>query len=124
VNVVDSSGWLEFFMDGPNASHFERVIGMDAGVLVPTLVVTEVLKVMTRKLGEEVALLAVGRMSTHQIVDLDLEIAVEAARIGSSSQLAIADSIILATARLHNATLWTQDADFEGMEGVQYFARQ
>jgi predicted nucleic acid-binding protein len=120
MNVVDSSGWLEFFADGRNASFFEPAILRTADLLVPTISLYEVFKKVYQQRGETEALVAVALMQQGRIVDLDSTLALSAARISAENGLPMADSIILASARAANATLWTQDRDFEGIEGVRY----
>jgi predicted nucleic acid-binding protein len=124
VNVVDSSGWLEYFAGGANASFFAPSIKATDALVVPTICMYEVFKRLLTQRGEEDALQAIGIMSLGILADLTREIAVNAAYISSDLQIAMADSIILATARAHNAILWTQDADFEGMDGVQYIGKK
>jgi predicted nucleic acid-binding protein len=124
VNVVDSSGWLEYFAGGANASFFAPSIKATDALVVPTICMYEVFKRLLTQRGEEDALQAIGIMSIGILADLTREIAVNAAYISSDLQIAMADSIILATARAHNAILWTQDADFEGMDGVQYMGKK
>ena len=124
MNVVDSSGWLEYLSDEANADYF-AVPTLDAENLVtPTICLYEVFKLVLLEFGEERALDAVGAMSRGEIVDLNRQTAIDAARISVEMKLAMADSIILATARAHQATLWTQDAHFKGIEGVQYIEKK
>lgn len=123
MNVIDSSGWLEYFAKGTNASFFAPVIKATETVVVPTICMYEVFKRLLTQREEEVALQAIGIMSLGLLVDLTREIAVDAAYFSSELQIAMTDSIILATTRAYNATLWTQDADFKGMEGVQYIEK-
>jgi predicted nucleic acid-binding protein len=120
VNVVDSCGWLEYFGEGPNAPVFAPVIEDTERVLVPTVCLTEVFKVMHRQRGEDAAVDAMHAMNLAKIVDLGAEIAVAAAKLGLERDLPLADSVILATARAHGATLWTQDEHFKGVDGVEY----
>ncbi len=120
MNVVDSSGWLEYFGDGPNADFFADAIAIMDNLLVPTVSVYEVYKRVLQQRGEDAAQAAVAIMIQGSVVDLDLTIALGAADLSNQLKLAMADSIILATARAHNATLWTQDADFETVPGVKY----
>ncbi len=120
MNVVDSSGWLEYFADGPNASFFAPAIERPARLLVPSLSLFEVFKRIYRQRGEGPALQAVALMAQGTVVDLDAALALVAARTSAELKLPLADSVILATARLHGAMLWTQDADFAGMNGVHY----
>lgn len=120
MNVVDSSGWLEYFAQGGNAAFFSAAIQDTDNLLVPTIAIYEVSKRMLIQQGEEAALLAVGIMGLGKTIDLTQEIALNAAKLSSDLKIAMADSIILATARAHAATLWTQDVDFEGIDGVEY----
>lgn len=120
MNVVDSSGWLEYFSKGGNAEFFSTTIQDTENLLVPSISVYEVFKQMLIQLGEDAALQSVGIMSLGITVDLTQEIAINAAKISNDLKIAMADSLILATARAHNATLWTQDVDFEGIEGVEF----
>ena len=123
MNVVDSSGWLEFFADGPNAAFFEKAV-LDTDELVVPTSLLEVFKRVLQQRGENAALQAVAQMRQGRLVDLDAELALRVAQTGLSHELPLADSIMLATARAHDATLWTQDADFEGIEGVRFFPKQ
>jgi predicted nucleic acid-binding protein len=123
MNVVDSSAWLEYFADGPNASAFARAIESPAALVVPTLSLFEVFKRVCQQVGEEEGLKKIALMEQGQVVDLDRATALEAARLSLQHGIALADSVMLATARRHKATLWTQDADFAGMEDVRYYAR-
>jgi toxin FitB len=120
MNLVDSCGWLEFFADGPNAHFFEKVLKQTDNVIVPTLCLYEVFKSVLRQKDEDAALQVVALMRQGRVIDLDTSIALSAAKISLSLDLPLADSIILATARSCNAIVWTQDADFRGIDGVQY----
>lgn len=123
MNVLDSSGWLEYFTDGPNADFFAPAIEDSAHLLVPTICFYEVFKRLLIERGEDAAMLAMGLMSEGQEIPIHRTLAIEAARISREWKLAMADSLIYAAARLHNATLWTQDEHFEGLEGVKYIRR-
>ena len=120
MNVVDSSGWLEFFADGPNASVFAPVIQRSSELLVPTVSLFEVFKRVLQQRGEGEALQAVALMQQGIVIDLDSTLALGAAKLSSEMKLPMADSIMLASARAFDAVLWTQDADFEGIDGVRY----
>ena len=120
MNVVDSSAWIEFFVDGPNARFFEKPIRDSAALLVPSITVFEVYRYILKLRGREHALAAAATMRQGQAVALDDALAIEAAELGTAHGLPLADSIIYAAAMLHSATLWTQDADFEGLDGVEY----
>lgn len=123
MNVVDSSAWREYFADGPNASAFARAIESPATLLVPSLSLFEVFKRICQQVGEEEGLKKIALMEQGEVVDLDRAVALEAARLSLQHGIAMADSVMLATAHRYKATLWTQDADFAGLEGVRYFAR-
>ena len=124
MNVVDSSGWVEYFANGVNAKFFTPPVQDLENLLVPSICLYEVFKRLTLDLGEENALQAVGVMSYGRVLELDRKIALDAARISLELKLAMADSIILATARDYDATLWTQDAHFKGMEGAKFFEKK
>ncbi len=123
MNVIDSSGWLEYFADGPNAEKFASGIQNHRGLVVPTLSIYEVFKRVLQQRSETDALRAVALMQQGRVVDLNTSIALLAAKLSTELKLPMADSIMLATAREFQATLWTQDADFEGIEGVNYFSK-
>ncbi len=122
MNVVDSSGWLEYLADGPNAGFFAPAIERTADLVVPTLSIFEVFKRILQQREESQALQAIALMHQGRLVDLTAPLAIDAARSSRSARLPMADSIMLATARAHGATFWTQDADFEGMPSVRYRA--
>lgn len=124
MNVVDSCGWLEYFADGPNAEAFEAVLVKREELIVPALSIFEVFKRVLQQRGEADAIQAVALMQQGDVVDLDASLAMTAARISCELKMPMADSIILATARRVHATLWTQDADFEGVAGVRYLPKQ
>lgn len=123
MNIVDSSGWLEFFGNGPNASFFERPLDEPDALLVPTIAIYEVFKVVLNQRGESEALRAVSMMHEGKVIDLTTTIALHAARLSTDTKLPIVDSVMLASAREFHATLWTQDADFEGIEKVEYVSK-
>ncbi len=122
MNVVDSSGWLEFFADGPNASFFAPPIQKLPDLIVPTISLFEVFRRVLQQRDESQALQAVALMEQGNLVDLDASLALTAAKVSTDLKLPMADSIVLATARAYDATVWTQDGHFEGLEGVRYVA--
>jgi len=124
VNVVDSSGWLEYLADGPNADFFANSILATADLLVPTLSLYEVFKRVLQQRGEDDALQAVALMQQGTIVELGVSLALSAARISLNDKIPMADSIMLATAHAYGATLWSQDSDFENIAGVRYIAKK
>ena len=123
MNVVDSSAWLEYFADGPNASFFAEPIEDIETLVVPTLSLFEVFKRVLQQRGESTALEATAVMQQGTIVELEATTALNAARLSVELGLPLADSVILATARQYGAELWTQDADFDGIDGVRFRKR-
>ena len=124
MNVVDSSAWLEYFANGPNAAFFAGPIEEPERLVVPSLTIYEVFKRVLQQRSDGDALQAVAVMQQGVVVDLDARLALSAARVSLDMRLPMADSVVLATAKLHQATLWTQDADFEGLPGVRCRSRK
>ena len=124
MNIVDSSGWIEYFAEGANAGFFAPSIRNVDELIVPTICIYEVFKRLLAERDEDSALLSVGLMSHGREVELNRNIAIDAAQISRELKLAMADSIILATARAYNATLWTQDEHFKDIEGVKYIEKK
>ena len=124
MNIVDSSGWLEYFADGPNASFFSRPLQETADLIVPTITIYEVFKVVLRQRSESDALQSAALMQQGSVIDLTPNISILAARTSIEHRLPMADSIILATSRVLGAIIWTQDSDFKNIDGVQYVAKK
>ena len=120
MNVIDSSAWLEYFADGPNASYFAPAIQNTRELVVPAITLLEVFKRVYQQRGEGPALQAVALMQQGQVIDLDGPLALSAAKLSADDKLPLADSVVLASARRYEATLWTQDADFEGFADVRF----
>jgi predicted nucleic acid-binding protein len=123
MNVVDSSGWLEFFADGPNADFFAPAIQDIKQLVVPALSIFEVFRRILQQRGEGEALQAIALMQQGTVVELTSNVALEAAKLSLEEKLPLADSIMLVTARAYDATMWTQDSDFENISGVNYVRR-
>jgi predicted nucleic acid-binding protein len=119
VRVVDSSGWIEYFTDGPLASEFEPLLADFAVLVTPTIVVFEVYKLIKRERSEAEALLAVAQMRKTRVVPLTESLALLAADLGLEHRLAMADSVVYATARAYEAELVTADSDFAALPGVR-----
>jgi len=124
VNLVDSSGWLEYLSDGPNATFFEKPLGAPGELIVPTLCLYEVFKVVLRERGESDAIQAAALMQQSRLVELTGDVALLAARISLRNKIPMADSIIAATAAHYKAVIWTQDEDFRALEGVKYIPKK
>ena len=123
MNVVDSSGWIEYLTGAPNSDFFGPVILDSSQLIVPSISVYEVFKILLRSYEQGEALDMLNYMTRGSIVQLDTDIAIAAARLSLQLRLPMADSIILATAQAYDATLWTQDVDFEGVEGERYIGK-
>ena len=124
MNVVDSSAWLEYFADGANARHFAQAIENTESLLVPSLALPEVFRKVLEQRGEGDALQCVAVMEQGQVVDMNRALALEAARLSLELSLPLADSIMLATAWVHGAAFWTQDANFDRVDGVRYYPKR
>jgi predicted nucleic acid-binding protein len=124
MNIVDSSGWLSYFADEPNAKYFLAPLHDEASLVVPTVTIYEVFKVVLRESNENDALQAAVAMQRGKVVDLSAPLAIAASKLSLEYNLPMADSIILATAKEFNATLWTQHSDFEKISGVKYFPKK
>jgi len=123
VYLVDSSGWLEWFSNGPLANSYQKYLEHPDHLLVPTVVLHEVYKILKRKVGEEKALLAVGHMKSAQVVELTEFLALKAADLGLRHGLAMADSIVYASGRQHNCEIVTSDADLKDLPGVCFIPK-
>ena len=124
MNIVDSSGWLAYFADEPNAKHFLTPLTDTASLVVPTVTIYEVFKVVLRESSENEALQAAVAMRKGKVVDLTASMAMAASKLSLAHNLPMADSIILATAKQFDATIWTQDSDFKNIGDVKYFPKK
>lgn len=124
MNIVDSSGWLEYVANSPNAEVFAKPIQQLETLLVPSITITEVFKRILQQRTEHAVLQVAAHMSQGRVIDLDAPLAMQAAKLGFELKLPLADSIILATARLHQALLWTQDEDFRSIQGIRYIPKR
>ena len=123
MNLVDSSGWLEYFTDGKNAKFFVRVIENTEELMVSTINLYEVYKKILLEKNEDAALQVIGLMQQAKVAEITSSIAIMAAKHSYELKLPMADSLIYSTARTHDATVWTQDADFKDLEEVKYFKK-
>jgi len=123
MNLVDSSGWLEYLSDGKNADSFANPLHEIENVIVPTICIYEVFKVVLREKGENEAIQSVALMQQGNIVDLSFEISIQAAKFSLDNKIPMADSIIYTTGQIYNAIIWTQDDDFKNLSGVKYFPK-
>lgn len=123
MNIIDSSGWLEYFSDGPNAIHYLPPLNDTSSLIVPVLTIYEVFRVVLRESNENKALQTVAAMQKGKLIDLTANMAMNASRLSLQYNIPMADSIILATARAYKCIIWTQDSDFLNIDGVNYFPK-
>jgi len=124
MNIVDSSGWLAYFADEPNAKYFLTPLNDTVSLVVPTVTIYEVFKVVFRESSENDALQAAVAMRKGTVVDLTSSLAIAASKLSLEHNLPMAGSIILATAKEFDATIWTQDSDFMNIGDVKYFPKK
>jgi len=124
MNLVDSCGWLEYFADSSCADFYAAAIEDTDNLLVPTICILEVFKRVLQQRGENDALQTIAVMHQGKVVNLDSNIALRAAKIGHELKLPLADRVVMATAQTYGATIWTQDSDFKGIDGVNYFQKK
>lgn len=123
MNIVDSSGWLEYFAEGSNADFFAPAIEDTKNLLVPVICLYEVFNKLLQQSGVNEAQVHVSDMKQGEIIELNESLALSAAKLSADLKLPMADSLILATARSNDATLWTQDEHFKDLEGVKYIEK-
>jgi predicted nucleic acid-binding protein len=123
VNLVDSSGWIEFFQAGGNGPVFKPVIEDRNALLVPTIALFEVHKVLSRRLPVDLVERCLNVMRLGRVLDFTDARAIAAAQIAARHQLAMADAAMYSMAQEFGATFWTQDADYQGLVGVNYFPK-
>jgi len=124
MNIVDSSGWLEYFAEGSNADFFASAIEDTNNLLVPVICVYEVFKKLLQQSGINEAQVHISDMKQGKIIEIDESLALSAAKLSADLKLPMADSLILATARANEAILWTQDEHFKDLDGVKYIEKK
>ncbi|MEP0804014.1 MAG: type II toxin-antitoxin system VapC family toxin [Chloroflexota bacterium] len=124
MNIVDSSGWLEYFADGSNADFFAPAIEDTKNLLVPVICIYEVFKKILQQNGIAEAQVRVSDMKQGKVIEIDESLALSAAKLSADLRLPMADSFILAAARTHDAVLWTQDEHFKDRDGVKYVEKK
>jgi predicted nucleic acid-binding protein len=123
MNVVDSSGWIEFFLAGPSGPLFKPVIEQRDKLLVPVIALYEVHKILSRKLPADSVLACLKVMRLGRVLDITDRRAIAAAEVAAQHRLAMADAMMYSLALEHHATLWTQDVDYQGLPSVQFFPK-
>jgi toxin FitB len=120
MNLVDTSGWLEYMFEGPNAALFAPSIEDTPNLVVPVICLYEVFKKVLQVADESSALKAIGHMKLAQVIDATEDLALNAAQLSIRHSLPLADAFIYATTLQHSATLWTQDSHFQHLPHVTY----
>jgi predicted nucleic acid-binding protein len=123
MNLVDSSGWLEYFANSKNAEYFAPAIEDTERLIVSTINLYEVFKKILQQRDENSAFQAIALMQQGKVIDVDSSISLISAKQSIDLNLPMADSIILATAKVNSATLWTQDSDFKDIPGIKYIQK-
>jgi predicted nucleic acid-binding protein len=121
---IDSSAWIEIAIGGTNAQAISRALLPSNTILSSVISLYEIGKYLTREVGAENAGELLTFIRNHQVIEVTEDLALHAAELSSLHKLAMADSLIYATTLAHNAILWTQDIDFNGLPNVQYFPKQ
>lgn len=120
MNLVDTSGWIEYFFGGTNAACFSEPIEDTSVLIVPVVCLYEVFKKVNQVADEALALQSIAQMKQGRVIELNEEISLNAAIISLRYKLPMADSFIYATGQAENAVIWTQDSDFKALPGVKY----
>ncbi|OYT91381.1 MAG: VapC toxin family PIN domain ribonuclease [Burkholderiales bacterium PBB3] len=123
MNVVDSSGWIEYLQDTPRADLFAKAIEDRSALLVPTIALFEVHRVLSRKVPAEAVQACLNVMRLGRVLDMTDARAVAAADVAQRHRLAMGDAMMYSLAQEHQAIFWTQDVDYQGLPGVNYFAK-
>ncbi|MBF0543047.1 MAG: type II toxin-antitoxin system VapC family toxin [Candidatus Riflebacteria bacterium] len=122
-NLVDSCGWLEYISGSLRGKEYYDPVNDYENLIVPSICIFEVFKKILIHQDEEEALRVVANMQLGRVVDMDGRVAIDATQLSKEHKIPMADSIILATARIFLATIWTQDNHFKGMKSVKYFGK-
>ncbi len=123
--VIDTSGWIEYFTNGENADFFAHpILDKSKKIVVPVIVLYEMFKKILSETGEDKALQVVAQLQQYHIEAIDDTLALSAAKISHTHKIPMADSLIYAVARKHDATLWTSDEHFRDMPHVRYIRKK
>ncbi len=123
MNIIDSSGWLEYFADGPHANFFAKpILKKSKQIIMPAIIIYEIFKKILIEKDEDIALQTIGQIKKYKIISLDDDMALSAAKLSFDLKLPMADSIIYAVAKKHKAVIWTMDEHFKKLPGVKYIS--
>jgi len=123
VNLVDSSGWIEYLLDTPRAEWFAAAIEQRERLLVPVIALYEVHRVLSRKIPAEALAACLNVMRMGLVLELNDQRAVAASEVAQRHRLAMADAVMYSMALEHQAAFLTQDQDYHGLPGVHYFPK-
>ena len=123
MNLVDSSGWLEYLTDGKNAKLFVPAIEKTDELIVSTINIYEIYKKILIERDENAAMQVIGLMQQAKVIEVNAAIAIQAAKLSYEKKIPMAGSLIYITARQNGALVWTQDNDFRNLDGVKYFKK-
>ena len=123
MNVVDSSGWIEYFIDTTNADNFAPAIEKTALLIVPALSFFEVHRYLSRHADVKRREECLDVMQRGTVIELTTARAIAASNIAQKYKLAMADAVMYSIAQEFNATFWTQDVDYKDLPGVAFHAK-
>ena len=123
MNLVDSSGWLEYLADSKNAKLFAPAIEKTNELLISTINLYEVFKKILVEKDESTAIQVISLMQQAKVMEINSSIAIQAAKFSYEKKIPMVDSIIYITAKQNNGIVWTQDADFKDLANVKYFKK-
>jgi len=116
--IIDSSGWIEYFTDGPLSAEYAKYLKDFTKIVTPTIILYEVYKKVRKERTEEDALLAVSLISRTSIIPLRESTSLLAADLSLKHSLPMADAIVYATALEENCKVITSDIHFKGLDNV------
>jgi predicted nucleic acid-binding protein len=123
MNIIDSSLWLEYFAGTLRNRGIVGMIEDPSSQYVPSICIYEVFKRILVDKNESDALACASFMQNAVVISVTPQVAMLAARLGKEHMLPMADSIIYATSKIHNAEIYTQDKHFESLDNVHYFPK-
>jgi predicted nucleic acid-binding protein len=123
MNLVDSSGWIEYLLDTERADLFAEPLEQRNILLVPVIALFEVHRVLSRKVLPEMVVKCLDVMRMGRVLEITDRRAIAAADLANRHRLAMADAMMYSLALEHGATFWTQDSDYQGLAGVQWFSK-
>lgn len=121
--VIDSSLWLEYFIDSPLSDFIESLFEKPHQIIIPTIIITEVYKKILNEWNDSIANELCSQLKVFNIFELDFVTATTAAKSGKEFKLPLADSIIYATTLVFDAVLYTTDKHFNGLKNVKYLEK-